>query len=371
MQNVSGESLNLIRKTKMTTDVSQTAWQVEPSFKYDVFCFLNSLTGDPFYLPFYQAEYEKFEPKLTSQVRLALKSLKTRLKDEGKTIISAQLCLYYSVVEAETLDQLIEITRDNTELKKNLRQTIYWDEKGWQEFDSVKTELVEIFTFLKELNFEDYWRENLLPGLTERIAVLKTELAQYDVVAEVEKKLGAALPSHTIIVYVLYYTKPHGIKITGTRFITSPDWGTNIVVRTAGHEMMHPPFDLANSPELQQAIENLKQDPFLMQVFDRHDPSFGYNTVEGLLDEDCVQALDQLIAEELGTAAEPRQRWKKSDEGLHVFAACLYSLLKEEGYGSRPSGEQFQAHLLKLMRTRLLPGHLKTLYDKFYVNYEG
>lgn len=355
----------------MTLDISQTTWQVEPSFKYDIFCFLNSLTGDPFYLPFYQAEYERFEQKLTTQVRQALQSLKAKLKDKAKTIISAQLCLYFSVVEAETLDQLIETTRDNSKLKENLRQTIYWDEQGWQEFDSVKTELVEIFTFLKEIDFEGYWRANILPGLNGRIAVLKTELEQYDIVSEVEKKLGAALPSHTIIVYVLFYTKPHGIKITGTRFITSPDWGTNIVVRTAGHEMMHPPFDLANSPELRQAIESLKQDPFLMQVFEQHDPSFGYNTVEGLIDEDCVQALDQLIAEKNGTAAEPRQRWKKSDGGLHVFAACLYSILKEEGYGTMTPEEPFQAHLLNLLRTRLLPGQLKTLYDNFYVNYEA
>jgi len=350
--------------------VNQTTWQVEPSFKYDVLCFLNSLTGDPFYLTYYRAEYEKFEPKLTPQARQALQSLKTKLKDEAKTIISAQLCLYFSAIEAETLDQLIAHTRDNSTLKEKFSQTIYWDEQGWQEFASVQNELIEIFSFLKQIDFEGYWRQEILPGLNERIAALKGELGQFDVVSEVVKKLGADLSSHEITVYVLFYTKPHGIKITGTRFITAPDWGTNIVLRTAGHEMMHPPFNLANSPDLQQAIEGLKQDPFLTKVFREHDPSFGYNTLEGLIDEDCVQALDQLIAEEIGIAAEPRQRWKRSDEGLHVFAVCLYSILKEEGYGTTPPPQPFQAHLLDLLQTRLQPGQLKPLYDKFYVNYE-
>lgn len=345
-----------------------TVWQVEPSFKYDLLCVLNSLTGDPFYLKYYQAEYDKFAPRLTSSVVAALKSLKTKLKDEAKTIISAQLCLILSASPAETLDELIAEILDPARLKADFSRTIYYDDKMWQEFESVKAELTEIFTFLKELDFESYWRENILPGLAERVNSLKADLAKYDVVSQVEAKIGAPLASHTITVYVLQYTKPHGIKITGTRFITAADWSSEIVVRTSAHEMMHPPFDLARNPALQQAIEGLKQDEFLMEVFLAHDPSFGYNTVEGVIDEDCVQALDQLIGEELGVAAEPRKRWRDNDGGLHVFAACLYSVLREENYSTTAAKIPFEEHLLELMRTRLRPGQLKGIYDRFFAS---
>ena len=38
-------------------------------------------------------------------------------------------------------------------------------------------------------------------------------------------------------------TRPHGMKLLGTRFITDVSGPVSIVVRTAGHEMFHPPFD--------------------------------------------------------------------------------------------------------------------------------
>ena len=39
-----------------------TDWQLKPSLKYDALCILNVLGGDPFYLHYYQAEYDHFHP---------------------------------------------------------------------------------------------------------------------------------------------------------------------------------------------------------------------------------------------------------------------------------------------------------------------
>jgi hypothetical protein len=342
-----------------------TKWQLEASFKYDVLCFLNTLSDDPFYLTYYRSEYEQFEPRLTTEVRKALATLKTKLKDEAKMIISAQLCLIFSAIEAQTLAELIEVIHDTTQLRLNFSQTSYYDEESWQVFESVKGELAQILAFLKKLDFEQYWQHNMLPALTERIRSLESELKDYDVVSQVERHLGTALSSPLIRVYVLYFTKPHGIKVTGTRFITAPSWPTNIVVRTAAHEMMHPPFDLANSPQLGETIERLKQDQFLMKVFSEHNSDFGYNTLKGLIEEDCVQALDQLIAEQLGVATPPQKRWEENDEGLHVFAACLYSILRQENYSAKARAGSFQDYLITLLHTRLLPGQLEVIYHRF------
>src|SRR5271169_2969347 len=34
-----------------------TDWQLKPSLKYDTLCLLNALSGDPYYLEYYRAEY--------------------------------------------------------------------------------------------------------------------------------------------------------------------------------------------------------------------------------------------------------------------------------------------------------------------------
>src|SRR5688572_22563229 len=106
-------------------DTTMTNWKIEPSLKYDACCFLNILTGDEFYLTYYKEEYEKFKPKLTSKVTDALGSLKKKVKDEGGTIISAWLCLYFSSVEDSTLVD-IRRTLDNTStLESNFSKTTY------------------------------------------------------------------------------------------------------------------------------------------------------------------------------------------------------------------------------------------------------
>jgi hypothetical protein len=60
--------------------------------------------------------------------------------------------------------------------------------------------------------------------------------------------------------------------------------------------------------------------------------SFGYNTFEGLLEEGVVKRLDQFIAERLGIAVPAEKRWRRNDAGLHVIAAALYPVMREDRY---------------------------------------
>jgi len=46
-----------------------TDWQLKPSFKYDTLCLLNALSGDPYYLHYYQPEYEHFHALFTPDER--------------------------------------------------------------------------------------------------------------------------------------------------------------------------------------------------------------------------------------------------------------------------------------------------------------
>jgi hypothetical protein len=55
-----------------------------------------------------------------------------------------------------------------------------------------------------------------------------------------------------------------------------------------------------------------------------HDPSFGYNTTAGYIEEDSVQALEQLVSEKFGVGRNACEYWKQQDGGMHVLAAAIY-----------------------------------------------
>jgi hypothetical protein len=98
--------------------------------------------------------------------------------------------------------------------------------------------------------------------------------------------------------------------------------------------MLHPPFD-KDGAAARAALEVLGRDPVITRIVREHDPKWGYTTLDGMLDEDLVQALDQLISEALGVARNPADRWRKSDDGIHVIAGGLYGLLREDRWAER------------------------------------
>ena len=342
-----------------------TDWKIEPSLKYDAICLINTLTGDPFYLKHYQREYKEFAKELSDPVKKALAHLRKTIKEENRLILSAFLSLYFSASDEDTLDGLLTILENSEDMKRNLKETPYYSDEGWDLYESLREDLKTVFIFLKDIQFESYWRKYVVPKAVERIKKIRKELPKYNVVAEVESHLGVDLPSHTITVYLLYFTKPHGLKVTGTRFLTHVDWPFAIVLRNAVHEMMHPPFDLANDDELRLTLSSFENDEFLMEKIRNHDPAYGYNTFEGFIEEDCVQALEQIINEKMGVAIDAHKRWKESDGGMHVFAVALYCVLREENFNDK--GETFRDFLVRMIRTqKLAPGKIKSLYDSFY-----
>lgn len=344
---------------------STTDWQIEPSFKFDVLCILNAATGDEFYLNYYQDEYDELEPKLTPAARQALANLKSKIKDEQGGIISAFLTLYFSATEDRTLDEMIETVKNSQVMRNNLKQTPYYSEDDWQIYESVRDDLKTIFQFFQDIQFETYWKNNVLPKVEDKIAAIAKELPKYNVIKQQESFLGFPLPSNRITVYMLYYSQPHGIKVTGTRFLTDVAWPLEIVLRNAVHEMMHPPYDLPDDTELRKTLSLLEDDEFLMDKVLNHNPAFGYNSFEGFIEEDCVQALEQIINEKLGFEREAHQRWKENDDGMHVFAVALYNVMKEEDYNEK--GELFRDFLIRMIRTgKLAPGKTKQIYDDFY-----
>jgi len=342
-----------------------THWDLQSSFKFDVLCALNVLSGDPYYLEYYKADYDRLSPQLTFEEKASFVNLKRRIKDENGGIISAQLALYFSATDAQSLDELIAVVKDSSTMQRNLKATPYYSENQWKIYDAARPDLEAAFRALKRIHFEQDWEKHAKPAIDQAIASIAKDLPNYNVIPSVESVLGVPRPSSQITVYMLYYSQPHGIKITGSRFLTHYSYPFRIVLRNAIHEMMHPPYDLAHDGDLRAALESLRTDSFLMDKVEHHNRSYGYNTLEGLEEEDCVQALEQVIAERFGMGGDPHRYWREQDDGIHVLAVAVYSLMKKQGF---PDGhEAFPTFLKRTFRSGALSnGQIAELNRAFF-----
>jgi hypothetical protein len=313
---------------------STTDWQLAPSLKYDILCLLNALSGDPYYLRYYQAEYDHFHPLFTPEEQAAFIQLKHTIKDEGHEIISAKLALYYSAVNDETLPEMIRTAHDSSRMEAALRKTSYWNEDSWRNYEGARPALEMALRALERTGFPEYWAANARPRIEKRIGELSLDLPKYDIIPVIESYLGFPLPSHTIKVYLLAYSEPHGIRITGLQFLTHVSYPFGIVLHNAIHESMHPPYH-ADDVNVHRAIDLLSKDPLVMDKVEHHDPSFGYNTAPGYIEEDSVQALEAIVSERFGVAQNPCKYWQGQDDGMHVLAAALY-LGYKRAQGERP-----------------------------------
>ena len=360
-------SLPLLAQEQRAGFHDTTDWDLRPSFLFDTLCALNFLSGDKYYLQYYQNDYDRLSPQLRPEELAAFVNLKRRIKDEKGGIISAQLALYFSATDAESLDDMIRVVKDSSVMQRNLKTTSYYSEDGWKLYDESRSDLVVAFNALKRIHFDADWEKQIKPQVEKSRAAIAQDLPRYNVVPRVEAVLGSPRPTNKITVYLLYYSQPHGIKITGTRFLTHHSYPFRIVLRNAIHEMMHPPYDLAHDAALRASLQSLRSDAFLMNKVEHHNPSFGYNSLEGLEEEDCVQALEQILSEPLGMGGDPQRYWKMQDDGIHVLAVALYSLMKQQHF---PDGkEAFPAFLNRMIQSGALSnGRIEELNRAFFAN---
>jgi hypothetical protein len=317
----------------------RTRWIVRGSEGFDALSFLSPLSGDPFYLRYYEREVAAFAPRMPADAMTALRALKAQAA-QSNILLSPFLDLRFSAGPDESIDALIgALDRAETVLRPPFEASPYWGEdgaEGWQHFMAAAPVLRSILVAMRDAGFAVFRAGLFDPVAAVRLPRLRARLAPIDVIAEVERLTGRVLQP-TVEVVLLQFCKPHGIKVIGQKFLSAVDWPDEVVIRTAGHELLHPPVDM-NGPAARAALAVLRADPLLQRILREHDPAFGYNSIEGLFDEDLASSLDQLIAERLGTARNPAERWNDVDGGMHILSAAFYGLMNETGY-ARTGGD--------------------------------
>lgn len=313
------------------TTPGRTRWTVGPSEGLDAIAFLGPLSGKAFYAHFYEAELAAFKPKLPASAIAALGELHAEA-DAAGSLLWPSISVIFSGGPTDSLDAVIASLDDaDRALKPAYQASIYSDKVDWDRFIAGRERLLLVLRAMREAGFVEFRRSLIEATLARRQAELGELLPKLDVISEQERLLGRKLDP-LIEIDLLWFCKPHGVKVQDQRFLTFVGARDQVVVLTAAHELLHPPFDMAG-PTAKACLDVLGKDPVLTRILAEKDKGTGYNSLEGVLNEDTAQALDQIIQERLGYVNKPAaERWTQGDQGMHVLAAGLYGLLKADGY---------------------------------------
>lgn len=307
---------------------SRTRWVIDVSEGLDALAFLGPLSGKPFYAKYYPAELAAF-PKLPAPAQAALARMNQRYDADG-VLLWPDLTLIMSGGPTDDIPALIgSLDAAETVLKAPFQANTNWKDEGWARFLACRDDLRTVLNALQASDFPGL-RKRYIGDPAARIAELKAFYDPLDVIAEQERLLGRRLDP-TIRIDLLWFCRPHAASLQGQRFIAQFRTSNQAMVKIAAHELLHPPFDM-KGPTAQACIAVLGKDPLFAKILAEKDKSSGYNSIEGILNEDVCEALDQIIQERLGFSESPRDRWTKADQGMHILAAGLYGLLMSESY---------------------------------------
>jgi AraC-like DNA-binding protein len=333
---------------------NRTDWRVEGSEGQDAIAFLGPLSGRELYTRYYAADVEAFGRRLPDAVRSAVPALWAAAETDGVGLLSPNLALILSHADSDaTLDDVIAALGDpEARIGPAFRAGTYWNESDWGWFAARAPDLRRVLEAMRTAGFAAFRQERGGAALESGLLRLRSSLPSFDII-RVEEKLTGRTFDPRIDITLLQFSKPHGIKVRGQRFLQAADYDVANTVRIAAHELLHPPVPM-EGPAALAALEVLGRDPLIPRIATEHDPRWGYTTLDGLLNEDLCQALDQMVSEELGVARNPADRWRRSDDGIHVLAAGLYGLLRQDRWGRE--GGSIEAWLLAAARGgRLAP----------------
>ncbi|WP_431262423.1 hypothetical protein ACQ859_20045 [Roseateles chitinivorans] len=323
-------SLRAVDARAAPAGTHRTRWRVRSSEGFDAIAFLGPLSGTPLYLDFYAEDAAAFAPRLPEAVRTDVAALWNQATKDGFGLLGPNLQVLFSANGHDaTIATLLRALRSRqTAILPSYQASSYWSAEDWAWFDRAAPRIDAIFSAMQRAGFAAFRRERIGQDLDQRVAEVQRALAGFDVISWQEKLTGRTFDPEIQIV-LLQFSKPHGIKVQGQTFLQAADYDTATTVRIAAHEMLHPPMPMDGAAAT-AALAAFGRDPLITAIVRDHDPRWGYTTLKGLVDEDLCQALDQLISEALGVARNPADRWRRSDDGIHVIAAGLYGLLRQD-----------------------------------------
>jgi hypothetical protein len=333
----------------------KTHWSVGPNEALDALCLLNLLRGEAFYVGQHKEAFAEYAPLLGAAEKRALGHLGELFRRKNH-LMGPYLTLVYSAGSAETLADLTTLTNDEQAWQKMLdvyRRSPQGEGDDAQVMSEARAEIRVLLAFLHREDFPSRWRRDVLPQVQKTIDRDAAKLGHADVIAWDEEMLGRELHIETLRADVLGYVSPHGVRVVGWHFLTDVAFPAEVTIKTALHELLHPPFPRVG--EIDQRLSVLEADPFFQRLLKEHDPSFGYLDARDLTEEDCAEAIDVAVSSEHGLLTDLRtgatvgipEFVRTHDDGFHVLAFLLATRLHARDRAHFPG---FERMLLESLR---------------------
>lgn len=312
----------------------RTNWQVRGAEGLDALLLIGAASGDVMQAEQYPEEIAWVRSNFSPAGIAALDALDRGLRQADGTLTGPRLVLYFSAGPFDTLDDVLASARAPEErIRPTLQTTVYWEEEDWAAMAPLMPHVATVLEELRRIGFEQRYRGEWAAELDDGITRNRAAVEGHDVIPEQERLLGRTL-DRTLEIVILRFCKPYGIRVTGQRFLTHPSYPAESQLRIAAHEVFHPPFDV-DDWRFVARFARLRDDPWMRSIVETHNPQFGYNSFEGIINEDSTQALDQIVSERMGFGRNPGERWRRADDGMHLLAAALYHAMKEDGFDRR------------------------------------
>lgn len=324
---------------------AKTQWRVRASEGLDAVLFVGALSGDKLQGKQYPEEIARYKAKMTAEEIAALDRIGAYYAEPGRGLAGPAFAYYLAAAPDQSYAGIGAILSDPADFMKATFETALDDAAQRRSADFYLA-----YSALARVGFVDDWRRNVRPEIERAVARFEDFLAPYDIIPLQEKYLGRDLDD-AIEVIILHYNRPYGIRVAGQRFATFHGWSADTTLRTAAHEIFHPPFD-ADNPALIAASERLRADPLIKNIAATTDPAFGYATFDAMLDEGSAQALDMIVSEAAGLERDPGEYWRKQDGGMHVLAAAIYHAMKETGFAE--TGGVYEEWLIEALKSDVL-----------------
>lgn len=313
-----------------------TVWTVQPSISLDA-CFAITIAAaslDVLQARHHEDKRDEIRAALGEEgVDASARLIETLAATGRENTPGAALALIVSAGPLDSLESTIAALSTPGTLEAGFDGTSFFQsETSRADLDVIRGPAARAFRAVAASDFPALWTDTYRPSL-EDVQTLTAELDAVDIVAQLRRYLRRpVMPDITIFLTEL--TEPHGIRIAGQRFITSPNWSSDIVRRNAVHEMIHA-FLEPDRPESERIVERLGDEPVLKQIVAAANPAFGYSSIRGVVEEGATQALEAVINEQLGQGRDPAAYWQKQDGGMHLLAAAIYQRMKESGFADR------------------------------------
>ncbi len=334
-----------------------TDWHIASAEGIDALLLIGAASGDVMQADIYGDSIERVRKTVSPEGLAAMDQIDSMLRGEMGRLTGPVLAYFFSAGPVSTLDDVIMSAADPVgRLQPGHEQSSHWDAQEFEGAVQMMPTLHTALVALRDAGFTEWYEDEHRQNIAKAVEVNRLAVDGFDVIPEQERLLGRELDKR-IEILIVNFAKPYGIKILGQRFVAYYGWPGHIQLQVAAHEIFHSPFD-GKDEDLKELLNKLRDDLWMTSIVENHDPRFGYNSFMGVIDEDSTQALDQIVSERLGFSEEPGQRWRKSDGGMHMFAAAVYHAMKEDGFAN--DGGHFSEWFKSALKRGLLsPGEVR------------